>query len=154
MTTDQALVKTTVANGNGLVAVSPQAPKPTAPAQPLTEEMVDQLLSGRGFRGWLRAARVARVLGLFSLYLFLDTYDVRADFNRRGVARSRDLAREKGRAAQFKAWINSQLHTALDRFIRVLRYMVFRGAEGSARKHLGARSSSCQVEQRTSVPRS
>jgi predicted unusual protein kinase regulating ubiquinone biosynthesis (AarF/ABC1/UbiB family) len=132
MTTDQALVKT---NGNGLAAQAPQqALKQTAPVQPLTEEMVDELLSGRGFRGWLRAARVARVLGLFSLYLFLDTYDVRADFNRRAVARLRDLARERGRLAQLKAWAAAQFSAAFDQFIRVLRYIIFRGAEGSSRK--------------------
>lgn len=102
--------------------------------RPLTEELVDEILKGRDFRGWLRAAQVARILGLFSLYLFLDTYDVRADFNRRAVVRRRDLARDKGRRAQLKAWLNEQLYVAFDRFIRVLRYVVFRGAEGSARK--------------------
>jgi predicted unusual protein kinase regulating ubiquinone biosynthesis (AarF/ABC1/UbiB family) len=111
-----------------------QAPKPTARVPPLSEEMVDELLAGRGFRGWLRAARVACVLGLFSLYLFLDTYDVRADFNRRAITRLRDLARQKGRRTQFKAWTRAQLYVAFDRFIRVLRYVIFRGAEGSARK--------------------
>lgn len=116
------------------MAASPQPLKQTAPVQPLTEEMVDELLAGRGFRGWLRAARVARVLGLFSLYLFLDTYDVRADFNRRAVTRLRKLARQKGRRAQFNAWIKAQLYVAFDRFIRVLRYVIFRGADGSARK--------------------
>src|SRR5262249_18374065 len=101
---------------------------------PLTEELVDQLLSGRGLRGWLRAARVARVLGLFSLYLFLDTYDVRADFNRRAVTRLREVARERGRREQLKAGTTAQLYVVFDRFIRMLRYVVFRGAEGSARK--------------------
>jgi predicted unusual protein kinase regulating ubiquinone biosynthesis (AarF/ABC1/UbiB family) len=134
MTTDQALVKRTVANGNGLMAVTPQTPRQATQVPPLTEEMVDELLSGRGLRGWLRAARVAHVLGLFSLYLFLDTYDVRADFNRRAIARLRELARERGRRAQFKAWIRAQLSVAFDRFIRVLRYAIFRGAEGSAGK--------------------
>lgn len=117
-----------------MVAASHQAPKPTAQVQPLSEEMVDELLAGRGFRGWLRAARVARVLGLFSLYLFLDTYDVRADFNRRAVTRLQELARQEGRRAQFKAWARVQLYVAFDRFIRVLRYVIFRGADGSARK--------------------
>src|SRR5215204_2645476 len=134
MTTNQALVKRTESNGNGLIAATTHTPKQTAQVQPLTEEMVDALLSGRGLRGWLRAARVAGVLGLFSLYLFLDTYDVRADFNRRAVARLRDLARERGRSAQLKAWIRAQVSVAFDRFIRVLRYAVFRGAEGSANK--------------------
>jgi predicted unusual protein kinase regulating ubiquinone biosynthesis (AarF/ABC1/UbiB family) len=134
MITDQALVKTTESNGNGLTPASLRAPAQTTEVRPLTDETVDELLAGRGLRGWLRAARVARVLGLFSLYLFLDTYDVRADFNRRAVARLRDLAREQGRRARLNAWIKAQLYVAFDRFIRVLRYAVFRGAEGSARK--------------------
>jgi len=133
MNSNLALIKKTETNGNGLAASVP-LPAPKQPVEPLTEEKVNELLAGRGLRGWLRAARVARVLGLFSLYLFLDTYDVRADFNRRGVVRLRDLARQKGRSAQFKAWFNAQLFVALDRFIRVLRYAIFRGAEGSERK--------------------
>lgn len=134
MTTNQALIKT---NGNGHLAPAstpPPAQKPAAPVPPLTEEHVDALLAGRGFRGWLRAAEVARVLGLFSLYLFLDTYDVRADFNKRAAARVRELARERGRRARLNAWFKAGLYSALDKFIRVLRYVIFRGAEGSARK--------------------
>jgi len=134
MATNQALVKRTESNGNGLTTVTPQVHKPAAQVPPLTEELVDQLLAGRGLSGWLRAAKVARVLGLFSLYLFLDTYDVRADFNRRAVARLREMAREQGRGAQFKAWTRARLYVAFDWFIRMLRYVVFRGAEGSARK--------------------
>ena len=134
MATNQSLVKRTESNGNGLQAAAPQVHKPAAQVPPLTEELVDQLLAGRGFHGWLRAARVARVLGLFSLYLFLDTYDVRADFNRRAVARVREMAREQGRRARFRAWTRAQLYVAFDWFIRVLRYVVFRGVEGSARK--------------------
>ena len=133
MSTNQALIKRTPSNGNGLAATS-QVQRQTAPVRPLTEEMVDELLDGRGLGGWLRAARVARVLGLLSLYLFLDTYDVRADFNRRAAARFRDLASGRGRGAQLKAWTNAQLYAAFDRFIRVLRYLIFRGAEGSAKK--------------------
>src|SRR6185369_15089787 len=132
MSSNQALIKRSDVNGNGLAATVP--PKQPAQVQPLTEELVDQLLAGRGLRGWLRAARVARVLGLFSLYLFLDTYDVRADFNSRTITRLRDLARQRGRRAQFEAWIKAQLYVLFDRFMRVLRYVVFRGAEGSARK--------------------
>ncbi|HKR13041.1 MAG TPA: AarF/ABC1/UbiB kinase family protein [Pyrinomonadaceae bacterium] len=132
---NQALIKRDGSNGNGLAtSAAPPVQKPTAQVPPLTEEMVDELLKGRGFRGWLRAARVARVLGLFSLYLFLDTYDVRADFNKRAVARFRQVAREHGRSARFKAWLKAGLYAGLDRFIRILRYVVFRGAEGSTRK--------------------
>lgn len=128
-----ALVKKEV-NSNGLIPAPAQPAKQTREVQPLSDEMVDQLLAGRGFRGWLRAARVAQVLGLFSLYLFLDTYDVRADFNQRAVTRLRDKARELGRLARLKAWTWAQLYAAFDVFIRGLRYVIFRGADGSATK--------------------
>ncbi len=132
MTTNQALIKRS--NGNGLAVAEQPAPKPTAQVPPLTEELVNEILAGRDLHGWLRAARVARVLGLFSLYLFLDTYDIRADFNNRAVTRQRELARGQGRKARLKAWASAQLYIAFDRFIRALRYFVFRGAEGSAKK--------------------
>ena len=138
MTSNQALVKTEEINGNGngnrLPALPPPVRRDQAKTPELTEEYVDQLLAGRGLRGWFRAARVARVLGLFSLYLFLDTYDIRADFNRRAAARLREKARGLGRVVSLKAWVRDSLYLALDRFIRLLRYAIFRGAEGSARK--------------------
>lgn len=109
-------------------------PKPGAQRPALDDQLVDQLLAGRGFRGWLRAARVARVLGLFSLYLFLDTYDVRADFNRRVIKRYRDQARERGFMARIHARLRIFLFWSFDLIVRALRYVVFRGAEGSARK--------------------
>ena len=138
MTSNQALVKTEKINGNGngnrLPALTAPVRRDQAKTPELTEEYVDQLLAGRGLRGWFRAARVARVLGLFSLYLFLDTYDIRADFNRRAAARLREKARGLGRVVRLKAWVRDSLYLALDRFIRLLRYAIFRGAEGSARK--------------------
>ncbi len=134
MNTNQALVRTNHSNGNGLAVSAQPAPKPTTQVPPLTEAMVDEILAGRDLHGWLRAARVARVLGLFSLYLFLDTYDIRAEFNNRAVARQLARAREQGRKARFKAWATAQFHIAFDRFVRALRYFVFRGAEGSAKK--------------------
>ena len=57
MSSNQALIKRSDVNGNGLAATVP--PKQPAQVQPLTEELVDQLLAGRGLRGWLRAARRA-----------------------------------------------------------------------------------------------
>src|SRR5215204_6150636 len=123
MTTNQALVKRDQSNGNGLAVTEQPAPKQATQVPPLTEAMVDEILAGHNLRGWLRAAQVARVLGLFSLYLFLDTYDIRADFNNRAVVRQRELAREQGRKARFKAWATAQLYTAVDRFVRALRYL-------------------------------
>ncbi len=133
MASNQALIKVEKPNGNGL-APAPTVPKPTAAVHLLTDESVNALLAGYGIRGWLRAAKVARVLGLLSLYLFLDTYDIRADFNRRTINRLRERALSLGRKAQFKTWLRSRSYEGLDRLIRVLRFIVFRGAEGSARK--------------------
>jgi predicted unusual protein kinase regulating ubiquinone biosynthesis (AarF/ABC1/UbiB family) len=133
MATTQALIRQTSNNGKALTLPTSPAAK-AAQTPPLTEELVNQLLAGRGLRGWLRAANVARVLGLLSLYLFLDTYDIRADFNRRTIKRLREQARNNGGLARFKTWLRASLNEALDRFIRILRYVVFRGAEGSARK--------------------
>jgi predicted unusual protein kinase regulating ubiquinone biosynthesis (AarF/ABC1/UbiB family) len=132
--TNQALVKRNHSNGNGLAVTEQPVPKPTTQVPSLTEEMVDQILAGRDLRGWLRAAKVARVLGLFSLYLFLDTYDIRAEFNNRHVTRQQEQARGQGRKARFKAWATVQLYIAFDRFVRALRYFVFRGEEGSTEK--------------------
>jgi len=137
MAINQALVRTSDPIPLALpkpTSESRPEPKPDTQRPPLTDELVAQLLAGRGVRGWLRAARVARVLGLFSLYLFLDTYDIRADFNRRVIKRYRDQARERGFAARTSARLRIFLFWSFDLIIRVLRYVVFRGAEGSARK--------------------
>lgn len=134
MATNQALVKHTSSNGHSLTSSTQVPQKHTRQVPPLTEELVDQLLAGRGVRGWLRAVKVSSVLGLLSLYLFLDTYDIRADFNRRTIKRLREQASNAGRRQRLNAWTQSSLYEALDRFIRVLRLIIFRGAEGSARK--------------------
>ncbi len=140
MSTNQALIKApdlqTQGNGNGLAVSSSVAHKNLAEVPALTDEIVTEILAGRGLVGWLRAARVARVLGLFSLYLFLDTYDARANFNRRTLARLRQQARDGGRWAQFKWWGRDLLFYLLDHFIRALRFLIFRGAEGSSRKEV------------------
>jgi predicted unusual protein kinase regulating ubiquinone biosynthesis (AarF/ABC1/UbiB family) len=96
--------------------------------------MVDQFLHGRGLRGWLRAANIARVLGLLSLYLFLDSYDIRAGFNRRFAARLREEARARGRAALFHEWRRALVKQGLDKSIRLVRFIVFRGIDGSNKK--------------------
>src|ERR1051325_10816255 len=133
MATTQALVKQQpFNNGQGSLTASPPRQVRTPP--PLTDELVDQLLDGRGLRGWLRAARVSIVLGLLSLYLFLDSYDIRADFNRRTIQRLREQARQTNRRERLNLWMRSWVYEGLDRLIRILRYIIFRGAEGSARK--------------------
>ena len=102
--------------------------------EPLSDEMVAEILEGRGLRGWLRLAQVARILGLFSLYLFLDTYDIRADFNRRMIERLHDEAKAGALNARLRGRSRRFLLVAFDKLIRLLRLIVFRGGEGSDKK--------------------
>jgi len=94
----------------------------------------NEAISAHGWRGWRRAAQVARVLGTLSLYLFLDSYDIRATFSRRFSNRRRQEAKKRGPIARFQEWTRYVDRRILDRFIRVLRFLVFRGAQGSSRK--------------------
>lgn len=141
MSLAKALVPTSVSPSQNGHAVGALNGNHTAPAEttsaassPLTDELVAEILKGRGLRGWFRLARVARVLGLFTLYLFLDTYDVRAEFNRRMAERRLEAAKAKNLFARSKAQAHNFLSLASDRLIRLLRLLVFRGQEGSGNK--------------------
>jgi len=142
MGSNQALVPVlapSMKNGNGHALSRSDSKASSSPVKsssvpkPLTDELVAEILKGRGLRGWLRVGRVTGVLGLFTLYLFLDTYDVRANFNRRMAAR---LGEEtpKSLAARIKRRYRSVLSFSLDKLIRLVRLIVFRGAEGSDKK--------------------
>ena len=112
-------------------------PSIATPLPPLTDKLVKAILKGSGVRGWLRVLRVAGVLNLLSLYLFLDSYDARANFNQRHAERRREEARAQGRTTAIKAWAGNLGWLAVDKGVRTLRFLVFRGADGSIRK--GAR---------------
>ena len=101
---------------------------------PLTDDLVRSILKGSGVRGWLRVFKVAGVLNLLSLYLFLDNYDARASFNQRLAQRRREEARTQNRRTRLKTWARHLGGRVADRSIRVLRYPVFRGVDGSQRK--------------------
>lgn len=127
----QVVAGVTPSNG----AAGKAATKAAVETLPTLDELLATAgLQGRGWRGWLRVAQVGRVLGLLTLYLFLDSYDVRAKFNQRAIDRLREGARGKGRAAVVKAWLRKLLSRGLERGIRVLRYFVFRGSDGSDKK--------------------
>lgn len=133
---------TTGGNGQGDAVGEPRvdsstSSKNSSAPEHLGDEMVAGIFEARGLRGWLRVARVARVLGLFTLYLFLDTYDIRATFNRRKMVRLREESRGKGResmAGRLKSQYRKFAHFALDKLIRAVRLIVFRGDEGSNNK--------------------
>ena len=112
----------------------PKSPTPNPPPPALSDELVDTILKGRGLLGWLRAANIGRVLGLLSLYLFLDTYDVRANFGRRAADRKGEEARARGRIAQFEEWSRKLDRLLVDKFIRALRFFIFHGTDGSVKK--------------------
>jgi predicted unusual protein kinase regulating ubiquinone biosynthesis (AarF/ABC1/UbiB family) len=140
MSTHQMTVRTTLTD-SGLGRSLPAAQDSPSPAHrsvtqipPLTEELVDQILAGRGLRGWLRALKVVRVLGLFSLYLFLDGYDVRADYNRRVFKRVKEEAHAQGGLESWRVRVRGAVYFLIDRFVRSLRLVIFRGSEGSEKK--------------------
>jgi predicted unusual protein kinase regulating ubiquinone biosynthesis (AarF/ABC1/UbiB family) len=88
-----------------------------------------------GWRGWWRTLQIVRVLGTMSLYLFLNDYDIRAAFNARVAARKLEEAKGRGRSEYFKARARDLvLRRWLDKLIRLVRYFVYRGAEGSDSK--------------------
>ena len=126
------------------VAVAAPASVPVASAggdEPLVlipgahhEAFPEEAVKGHGLRGWLRAAKIGRVLGTLSLYLYLNDYDIRANFNRRMAARRREEARARGRIALFQEWSRDVDWRALDKLIRLLRFLIFRGAEGTSNK--------------------
>ncbi|HEX8746534.1 MAG TPA: AarF/ABC1/UbiB kinase family protein [Pyrinomonadaceae bacterium] len=143
---DEALIK-----GDGLGEHSAPASSASLPVRyggaPLYDEPLvltpgahaghlkdDVATGGHGLRGWLRMFQIARVLGMLSLYLYLDGYDVRANFYRRMYERRREEARASGLIARFQHWSREVDRRAYDRLVRIVRHMVFRGAEGTAAK--------------------
>jgi predicted unusual protein kinase regulating ubiquinone biosynthesis (AarF/ABC1/UbiB family) len=114
-----------------LAALAPQTAPETLPADHFEET---ETLKGHGLKGLARALGVARVLGTLSLYLFLDGYDVRASFNQRMAGRRREEARLRGRIALFQEWSRNVDHKVIDGIIRILRFLVFRGSDGSSNK--------------------
>lgn len=117
-------------NGNAHLALPSSAPAENSGAG----------AKSYGLRGWLRAAQIARVLGLLSLYLYLDGYDIRYAFNRRIAAKKREEARERGRVALFQEWSRDVDRRAVDKLIRLVRYFVFRGSDESKEKQLEKQS--------------
>jgi predicted unusual protein kinase regulating ubiquinone biosynthesis (AarF/ABC1/UbiB family) len=133
------------ANGNGheQTALVVAAPKPdaqtngkghllTTGSAPTTQDAVDP--ERIGWRGWWRTLKVVRVMWLLSFYLFLENYEARSKFNRRMSARGREEAQTQDRATRFRAWRHDVMVRVLDRLIRTVRFLVFRGADESESK--------------------
>jgi predicted unusual protein kinase regulating ubiquinone biosynthesis (AarF/ABC1/UbiB family) len=82
---------------------------------------------GRARSLW-RTLKIGRVLGMLALYLYLDGYDIRARFKERMAEHLREKARARGRRALFQEWSRDIDRRALDRFVKLLHLLVFRGA--------------------------
>jgi predicted unusual protein kinase regulating ubiquinone biosynthesis (AarF/ABC1/UbiB family) len=87
-----------------------------------------------GWRGWLRAWRIGRVLGMLNLYLFLENYEAQAKFSARMSERRLEEARAEGGAKLRRARRLELLRRVFDRFMRAVRRVVFRGADESRSK--------------------
>jgi predicted unusual protein kinase regulating ubiquinone biosynthesis (AarF/ABC1/UbiB family) len=112
------------ANGDGHLLVAHDAPMAQAVSEP----------ERSGWRGWWRTLQVVRVMWLLSFYLFLENYEARSKFNRRMAARGREAAKTLAARARFRAWRHDATVRVLDRLIRAVRFVVFRGADESASK--------------------
>ncbi|HYH87514.1 MAG TPA: AarF/ABC1/UbiB kinase family protein, partial [Pyrinomonadaceae bacterium] len=134
--THLALVKPGADRSVAASIVQPRALPPATPSAPREMPATESLESeAGGWRAWWRTAQIVRVLGTMSLYLLLNDYDIRSDFNRRAAGRKLEEARARGRADYFKAWARDLvLRRALDRALRLVRLIVFRGEEGSGAK--------------------
>jgi predicted unusual protein kinase regulating ubiquinone biosynthesis (AarF/ABC1/UbiB family) len=105
------------------------------PSQTEISEGAALKIEAGGWRAWWRMVQIARVLGTMSLYLFLNDYQIRAAFNRRTAERKLTDARTRGRRAYFKTWARDLLlRRALDKLVRAVRFIIYRGAEGSDAK--------------------
>jgi predicted unusual protein kinase regulating ubiquinone biosynthesis (AarF/ABC1/UbiB family) len=138
--TQLALVKSgaskTVTAGNGHARALPTVQtRSLPPTQAEEKEVAAFEAEASGLAAWWRTAQIARVLGTMSLYLFLNDYDIRAAFNRRTAERKLTDARTLGRRAYFKTWARDLfLRRVFDKLFRVVRFLVYRGAEGSDAK--------------------
>ncbi len=136
----QALVLTPQverSNGHRQPGGKPQLALPSSAPTAREEQTPEKRF---GWRGGLRAANIARVLGLLSFYLYLDGYDIRYEFNRRMAARKREEARARGRIALFQEWSRDVDRRAFDKLIRLARLMVFRGAGENKEQQLEKQS--------------
>jgi predicted unusual protein kinase regulating ubiquinone biosynthesis (AarF/ABC1/UbiB family) len=89
----------------------------------------------QSWRGWWRTFQIVRVLGTMALYLFLNDYDIRAAFNARVASKKLAAAKGRGRSEYFKARARDRVfHRGLDKLARLVRYFIYRGAEGSDSK--------------------
>ncbi len=90
--------------------------------------------SYRGIRGWLRLARVSHVIGMLSLYLYLDQYDL----HYKQLRKVADYRMQQARKLNFFAVLGEYLRESgrgyFDASMRVLRWFFLRGEKNKDRQ--------------------
>jgi predicted unusual protein kinase regulating ubiquinone biosynthesis (AarF/ABC1/UbiB family) len=113
-------------------------PAPVRPAGPAAVEPVPAEVEATHSRisDLFRLLRVSRVLSTLVLYLFLDNYEVRHKFSRRFAERKLATARSQGRWAHLLERGADLGRVLIDKFVRVVRWIVFRGAREPEKKNI------------------
>ncbi|QQS39972.1 MAG: AarF/ABC1/UbiB kinase family protein [Acidobacteriota bacterium] len=84
--------------------------------------------SYHGWRGWLRLAKVSRVIGMLSLYLYLDQYDIHRERHLRRKEFRLEQARKLSRSAVIGEWFYSVRLAFFHLFLLILK-VIFVGSE-------------------------
>jgi len=90
--------------------------------------------SYRGLRGWLRLARISQVIGMLSLYLYLDQYDLHHKQHRKIAAHRLEQAKKLNFFAVVGEYILESGRGWFDFFLRVLRWFFLRGEKNKERR--------------------
>jgi len=90
--------------------------------------------SYHGLRGWLRLARISQVIGMLSLYLYLDQYDLHHKQHRKIAAHRMEQAKKLNFFAVFGEYIRESGRGWFDFFLRVLRWVFLRGEKNKERR--------------------
>src|SRR6185436_14647030 len=96
------------------------------------EETVEK--SYEGWRGWLRLFRVSQVIGMLSLYLYLDQYDMHHRQHRKVAAFRMEQAKKLNFFAVLGEYLRESGRGWFDFFMRVLRWFVLRGEKNKERR--------------------
>ena len=85
--------------------------------------------SYHGWRGWLRLARVSQVIGMLSLYLYLDQYELHYKQHRKAAEHRMELARKLNFLAVVGEYFHEIGRKWFDDSVRLLRWFFLRGSE-------------------------
>jgi predicted unusual protein kinase regulating ubiquinone biosynthesis (AarF/ABC1/UbiB family) len=91
------------------------------------EESVEK--SYHGLKGWLRLARVSQVIGMLSLYLYLDQYELHYKQHRKVAERRMEQARKLNFLAVLGEYIHEIGRKWFDDSVRFLRWFFLRGED-------------------------